>query len=357
MIRTAISAAIIIGCLFMLVWGTKTAKRGEFFEDYFSVPQTQSIKGMCAVFIFLSHICTYLADTFTSLFAFKYAGAIMVAGCFFVSGYGLQYGIMNKKDYLRGFFAKRMLSIAVPFYIINMFYIVTNNMATQDILISLTGYNLWFVTAIAVFYTGFYICGKLFVLRRLPVAMTVFTLLYMIVVNALGYGFWWSNSCLAFAAGIWMCYGKDTFTEFFKKRYFIKMPLLAVIFALSYAYYCIHNTDRTLWFFILSVINTTSFAVLLAVLSMKIQLKNPILHFIGKMSLEIYLVHALWITWLRKGFWYNLAPWLFGKDAVYLAGIAAGTVVMSLMVHTVSGFILKAINRKPHKGIEKKAEL
>ncbi|MCH5210591.1 MAG: acyltransferase family protein [Oscillospiraceae bacterium] len=357
MVTTAISAAIIVFTLLILVCGVRFAKKREFFEDYFSVSQTQSIKGMCALLILLSHICMYLADTYFTLYAFKYMGAIMVAGFFFVSGYGLQYGLMNKNDYLKGFFSKRMLSIAVPFYIINIFYIVTNNMDFQNILISLTGFNLWFVMAIAIFYIGFYICGKLFVSNRQPIAMTVFVVLYIIIMNLCGLGLWWTNSCLAFAAGIWVCYGKDAFTRFFQKQYFLKTLIMFIIFALSYVYYSHHNNDRTLPVFIITVINTTSFALLLMVLSMKIQLGNMVLRFLGKMSLELYLTHALWITWLRMGFWYNLAPTHLDKDEVYLVCIIAGTVVMSVLVHTVSGLILNILLRKPHKSIEKKAEL
>ena len=357
MLTTAISAAIIMFTLLILVCGIKFAKKREFFDDYFSVSQTLSIKGMCAVFILLSHICMYLADTYFTLYAFKYMGAIMVAGFFFVSGYGLQYGLMNKSDYLKGFFSKRMLSIAVPFYIINIFYIVTNNMDFKNALISLTGFNLWFVMAIAIFYIGFYLCGKIFSVKRQPVAMTVFVILYIIIMNLFGLGLWWTNSCLAFAAGVWVCYDKEAFTKFFQKQYFLKTLLMFIIFAISYIYYSHHNNDRTLPVFIVTVINTTSFALLLPVISMKIQLGNRVLRFLGKMSLELYLTHALWITWLRMGFWYNLAPTLLDRDSVYFACIITGTVVMSVLVHTVSGVILHILAMKPHKSIEKKAEL
>ncbi|MGN0107902.1 MAG: hypothetical protein ACI4A5_09445, partial [Hominilimicola sp.] len=108
---------------------------------------------------------------------------------------------------------------------------------------------------------------------------------------------------------------------------------------------------------VVSFINTTTFAVLLPVLSMKIQLKNPILYFCGGLSLELYLTHALWITWLRNGFWYNLAPLLFNKDEVYFLAILAGTVIMSVIVHTVSGFILNAVRRNSYKRLEKNAKI
>ena len=349
MSRTVVSAAIIVLSLFMLLWRAKIAGKGEFFDNYFPVSQTRSIKGICAVFILFSHMCPYLGDTFTALFTFKYVGAIMVAAFFLVSGYGLQYGIMNKENYLKGFLGKRMLSIAVPFYIINIFYIVSGPMDTKSILISLTGYNVWFVMAIAIFYAGFYICNRLLSKNVAMVAITVFTLLYMLVMNRLHMGFWWYNSCLLFPAGIWLCRYSGAFVKFFKKHCLLKTLLLVAVVVICYAYYCIHSgmADTSLTMLAMSVLTTVSFGVMLAVLSMKVQLKNPILDFFGDMSLEIYLTHALWIGLLRSEFCLNLAPAFFGNDVVYLVGILVGTIVMSMLSHKVSGLILKLILRKP----------
>lgn len=187
--------------------------------------------------------------------------------------------------------------------------------------------------------------------------MTVFVLCYIVVMNRLHFGFWWYNSCLAFAAGIWICQMKDSFTEFFKKHWGIKTLILTAVFAASYIYYCRHNHNETLLTLVISLINTTTFAVMLSVLSMKIQLKNPILYFCGGLSLELYLTHALWITWLRNGFWHNLAPSLLDKDAVYFFAILAGTVIMSVAVHIVSGFMLKAVRGISYKGLEKNAKI
>lgn len=357
MIRITVSAAIVIFVVFMLAWRTRIATKDRFFDNYFSVDQTRSIKGVCAVFILLSHVCTYLADTFHALFLFKYAGAIMVAGFFLVSGYGLQYGVMNKENYLKGFFSKKMLSLAVPYYIINFFYIVTNHMDIKTILASLFGYYLWFMMAIAIFYTGFFLCNKFFGKKWTCVAMTVFVLCYIVVMNRLHFGFWWYNSCLAFPAGIWICRMKNQFTAFFRKNWVVKTLILIAVFAISYAWYCRYNHQETLLTLVVSLINTTTFAVLLPVLSMKVQLKNPILYFCGGLSLELYLTHALWITWLRNGFWYSLAPSLLNKDAVYFFAILAGTVIMSVVVHTVSGFILSAVHGIGHKRLEKSAKI
>ncbi|MGN0107517.1 MAG: acyltransferase family protein, partial [Hominilimicola sp.] len=252
MVRIAVSAAVVLFVAFMLSWRTKIARKGKFFDNYFSVDQTHSIKGMCAVFILLSHVCMYLAETFPSLFLFKYVGAIMVAGFFLVSGYGLQYGVMNKDNYLKGFFSKKMMSLAVPYYIINFFYITTNHMDLRSIILSLFGYNLWFMMAIVIFYTGFFLCNKIFGKKWASTAMTLFVIGYIIVMNRLHFGFWWYNSSLAFAAGIWICKLKESFTAFFAKKWGVKTLILIAVFAASYAWYCMYNHRETLLMLVVS---------------------------------------------------------------------------------------------------------
>lgn len=337
--KIIISAVVVTFAVFMLVWNIRFAGKGQFFDNYFSVSETRSIKGLCAVFILLSHMCTYLADYFPAFFLFKYTGAMMVGGFFFVSGYGLQYGVMHKENYLKGFFRKRLLTIAVPYYIVNAFYIVTNQMAYNDIIKSLFGFNLWYVMAIGIFYIGFYLCNKIFPNRYAPYAMTAFIFGYIAVMLYLGFGYWWFNSCLAFTAGIWLCVMFNRFTAFFQRKWALKLGVVFAVFALTYVYYRSHANDRTLICLAVTLVNTTSFAVMLAVLAMKIQIDNPILRFCGNLSFELYLTHALWIAWLSVGTIHSLTGTLFDNKLMYLMGITAGTVVMSLAVHTVSGFI------------------
>ena len=353
MIESAVSVSIVIFLLFFIFWGVKVCGKGQLYEDYFSKAQTQSLKGIGGVLILLSHIGTYLNGTFHSLYLVKDAGMFMVACFFFISGYGLQYGVMHKKDYLHGFFRKRMLSIAVPYYIINVFYIIANKWNMHQILVSLTGYNLWFVTAIAVFYIGFYICGKLFDARHMPAAVGVFTIICIIAAIKFKLGFWWYKSSPAFAVGVLVCTYKDKFRDLFKRGYFIKASIMILVFILCYICYLIHENEDTFIFYAVTIFITTLYAVLCAVLSMKIHIDNPLLRFFGNISLELYLTHALWIFWLRTGTACSIVPALRDSDTLYFAGILLGTVVMSQLVHIISKFILKIFSpKRVNKNIE-----
>lgn len=356
-LRACVSAGLVVFSVFMLMWKMRFAGRGKFFENYFSQSQTHSLKGMCAVFILFSHMCSYLAGTYPAFYIFKYMGAIMVAGFFLVSGYGLQYSVMNKEGYLKGFLRKRLPAIAVPYYIANIFYIVTNDMPKADIIKSIFGYTLWYVMAIAIFYIGFYICNRVFRKHIAAIAVTVFIAAYMVIMNRLGFGIWWYISSPSFLLGIWICQLKDRFTAFFQKHYAVKILMLAAVFAVTYIYYSLYIHDEGLMNPVVATVNTTVFSLLVAALSMKIQLGNPILKFAGKLSLELYITHALWIAWLRNGFWHDISGTLFDGDFMYMLGIIAGTVVMSVLINTVSGIILHPSRIIPHKKLEKSAKM
>ncbi len=350
-----ISAMLIICVAFMLVWKIRFAPKSEFFENYLSVDETGSIKGMCAVFVLLSHLCMYFADDFNAFFLFKYVGAIMVGGFFFVSGYGLEYSMIHKKDYLKGFFLKRFMPIALTYYVINIFYIYASEMDKAAIIKSMFGYNpnLWFVMAIGIFYIGFYVCNRIFKGVKAAAAMTVFIAGYVIVMRLAGFGDWWYNSCIAFAIGIWWSLYKDKITAFLKKCYFLKLVVSVIIFAVSYALYCRHMHDGTVWSLGIGLVNTTMFPIMLAMLAMKIQIGNPLLSLCGRLSFELYLTHALLIHWLRNGFWHDVTGTFFDNQLTYLAGVAVGTLVFSIIIHVICQNTASLIKEMPSKLLKK----
>ena len=180
--------AILIA-LCVLLPGIKYAGRGEFFDNNFSVMQTRALKGLFAVYVVLHHLCTYFADFYPSFYTFKYAGFLMVGGFFLISGYGLMYGVLNKDNYLSGFFKKRILSILIPYYIINLFYLyarkISGVLTKKYVVMSLFGINLWYVFAILVLYVLFFASFKIFGKKTGVYATGIFVLLYILIMYTL----------------------------------------------------------------------------------------------------------------------------------------------------------------------------
>ena len=217
---------IILISILIFVIGSKIANTGEFYEDSFNVKQTNALKGLCAIYVIFHHLCTYFADVYPSFLFFECVGFLMVGMFFFISGYGLIYGVKNKGDYLKGFFTKRLLTILVPYYIINLFYIYSKRFVgildKKYILLSIFGYHLWYVMAIIIMYIGFWMCFKIFGNKKGTIAMSIYTIVYIIVLYSLNkfggitdFGLWWYNSILCFVLGMWYCNYKNCINAFF----------------------------------------------------------------------------------------------------------------------------------------------
>ncbi len=104
---------------------------------------------------------------------------------FFFSGFGVMKNFLNKNDYLKGFLKKRLITVLVPFYLINTIYgilfyktrskylhqlnplcVEKKNHTLKNILTTFLGYTPafesgWYIISISLLYIVFYITFKL----------------------------------------------------------------------------------------------------------------------------------------------------------------------------------------------------
>jgi len=345
---------IIFVSILILIIGSRVAKTGEFYDDNFNTSQTNALKGLCAIYVVFHHLCTYFADVYSSFLFFESIGFLMVGMFFFISGYGLMYGVKNKENYLKGFFTKRLLTILVPYYIIDLFYIYSKHFVgildKKYIILSIFGYHLWYVMAIIIMYIGFWLCFKLFGNKKGIIAMSIYTVIYVALLYILNrfygksdFGLWWYNSILCFVLGMWYCNYKEQINVIFKKYFLPLVALTTVIFCVTMYYTALKYGESTLPLLLTEIVCSASFSIFIILISMKIQFGNKLINICGKLSLEIYLSHALFIFFLRSNmviFGYTI---YVTNNLLYLTAILVGTFVFSYIVHTLSGVILKPI--------------
>lgn len=336
-------------------YGIRFARRGEFFSDSFSLSDTRAQKGFFAICVILHHLCTYLSDAYPSLFIFEHAGFLAVGGFFLISGFGLQYGVTHRDNYLHGFFRKRFATILVPYYIINLFYIASRYIAgaltKKYIILSLFGANLWYVTAILVLYLGFWLSFRIFGRSGGKYAVTVFCALYAAVLfvcnrffGASSLGFWWYNSVICFVCGIWYCDSKEKIDRFLQKSRIWLFILAAAVFAVTYIAAAKAPDASRVYVLLCQVVCAGVFCILTAMLAMKIRIGNAFLNLCGDLSLELYLSHAILIFFFRSGITVGPYTIYLSSPDFYLTAILVGTLAMSVCVHFVSGKILGLIN-------------
>ena len=79
---------------------------------------TNCCKGIAAIIIMLHHISFRLSNIPMYIKPIWYIAFPIVGFFFFMSGYGLTCGLIQKKNYLRGFLYKRIINIVVPYMMV-----------------------------------------------------------------------------------------------------------------------------------------------------------------------------------------------------------------------------------------------
>lgn len=324
----------------ILIWGVKGSKKREFHEDAFSLRITKGIQGFCAVGIMLHHmaqtitdngkidrgIINYLCDI----------GVFLVGIFFFCSGYGLYTSLKSKPDYLKGFFRKRLPTILVPFYVGNTIFVLTamlfgTRFKTSELISLLTGWvllntQLWYIVEIFILYIVFYLLFRLSKGRLPYILMGVFVVGFMGCSLLLGHDFktvsggawlrgeWWYNGVFLFFIGITFARYYDSLMKNIKKYYPIWLFVSLVGSGVFYALTIQMLKTKGYWMEwdgypgYLEKVQTLACQLPMVIfmvmafflITMKLQFRNKVLDFLGKISLELYIIHNLFIINLKN---------------------------------------------------------
>lgn len=329
---------IFIAVFGVLLFRAKPAGKGEWHEDFLSLDTSKSMLGIFAVLIVLHHLSQLLSNLGMKqgpLACLESVGVCFVGMFFFFSGYGLIYSKNNKTDYLKGFLGKRLPGILVPFYFCNIIFVIFSlvvqiPMAPMEIVAYLSGWwllntQMWYIVEIAFFYLSFYFIFKNVKNEKTGIAIMGILIGIMVVASILiGHGpecesdkwlqgEWWFNASFMFLFGMIMAYNEKKIIEFVKKRYPVVL-LVCLIAAIGLyfpvnamvdmgTYYCEYEAGYSiLQIFITKFITfICQFAmvffadVVVLLLMMKIKCGNGITRSLGGVSLELYLIHNLYL--------------------------------------------------------------
>lgn len=239
-----------------------------------------------------------------------YIGFIIVALFFFLSGYGIMAGYIEKTNYLAGFLKRHLLGILIPYWIwflmvgvIN--YCLEGTMYSRaEILKLFVGcYGCWFVTAIIWFYISFWISFKFFK-KYYAISLVVCVILYTVVCMRLGYHSSWTASSSAFIFGIlWRKY-KTVIDNYLRNNYYLKMSISFGLFVFVFVGRLVLvyiGVNPLIMQCIMRNIASCLFVLVLMLFMQKIKLKKSMLHYVGDYSLELYMVHVALLGFLKYG--------------------------------------------------------
>ena len=161
----------------------------------------------------------------------------------------------------------------------------------------------WFVPAVLTFYLAFWVLMKLCKQRYTAMVLggAVWFAVYMVACMGLRWGQWWYISAFPVVAGMaWAVHGGAVDT-------------------------------------LLKACAATLFTLVVMLALHKVRFGNPVLRWLGQLSLEIYLMQGLAIMLLRSRWIYIKTPVLYGGLILVL------TVVFAAVVHIA----FKGISKKP----------
>ncbi|MBP3542191.1 MAG: acyltransferase [Clostridia bacterium] len=324
--------------LLLLFWGSKWHGKKQWNEEFFNLDQSKMLQGFLAICVMLHHCgqktCAPWKESqyfVPGLDFFVPIGYFFVAVFFVCSGFGLYKSYHTKENYLKGFLWKRVLPLIIAFYVTEWIFLGIRlldgeKMSNQQLIQFITGIkqanpNAWFVITMPLFYLFFYISYGL--LKKDWLALPAIWLLVLGWVllgcstnhnEGFIVGEWWYNSALFFPLGLTFAKVKDKFIGWMKKHGWVYVLSMVVAVVAGYflyrysefaqnhfSYYCewVRDPSERLYRRFMTALSqflaALPFVYFMVMMNLKVKLNNKALRFMGAVTLEFYLIHAIFV--------------------------------------------------------------
>lgn len=369
--------------ILLLILLVNVSRRSSIEEPFFDRVLSKEFQGFLAVFIIFHQTVVTLdhfdygnsRDVMYPFFNYFYYGILAVCFFFFSSGFGLMKRWMTDDKYIKGFMRRRIFTVIVPFFICNYIYLtdaLLNNIRngvhfrSGEVICSFFGVflinnQMWFAVEIMILYLLFRI---VFARLKKPVPgiliMTGAVLIMMVIGIISGHsdspimsywfkGEWWYNTILMFPLGMFYAYKEERVNKIFRKAFvsiLIASGILLVILDFVHRILIeksIYYTetfgsphpllDKLQGLGVETIFEIVFLIFVLTVMS-RVKFGNPVLKFLGKISLETIMLNYLFCSKLY--FLYTQ----YGIY-VYLAAVIAGTIVSASVVYFIKNIVLE----------------
>lgn len=299
-----------LAALLLILYGAKIAPWGKFHLDYYSPVKSGALKGIFVLFVFASHVKNYLNLSGWDELAFwpvSYLGQLMVAPFLFYSGFGIMESIRRKGEvYVRSIPIHRCLRTMVHFDIGVCLFLVVRLIIQKEVtlrkfLLSLLawesiGNSNWFVFVIVVLYL---LTTVSFLLVKQNCAFTALltSVLTIAAMNVLSRfkDLYWYNTMPCYCLGMWFSLLRPQVEKILMRSDAGYYALLAMTCGL---YLAMENWQYRLpfGFYVYGIV----FMILVVIASMKLELNNRFLRFLGNHVFEIYILQRIPMRLMRS---------------------------------------------------------
>ena len=342
-------------------FGCKKAEKGSFEEEAWSRDQGKRIQAIACLCIILHHLTQIISNYGWNyrgpITIFNETGFLFTSIFFFFSGYGLITSVHQKEGYLDHFLRNRLSTVLIPFWVCNIIYILVrlfyNKIQTpvKVIVGHFFGYpiindNGWFMIEITVLYLAFFLLFRL--IKNKDVAMVLLSLFVVGIIafsiprghddSPLGnhwfMGEWWYNSTILFVMGMLVARFKEQVQKFVKKHYkgllatsivsFVLVFVLVEYLVWTIGFYnpvpVIKGIRNELLVSVPQMLLCIIFVWFILLMNLKISLHSPVLIWIGTISLELYLIHGVFVKHI-----FDFTNWnvMLMYGVVFICGIVS----------------------------------
>lgn len=339
------SLIFIAALLFLVLFKAQFARNSAFFDDGLSLKNSLPVRGLAAICVIFAH---------TGVIPFWKHGYMFVGLFFFFSGYGLIKNVISKPRYLDSFLFHRFPSIIVPYYTMNIVYIVVlffiggfkppSELLIKSFFIPFLKNGLfitsaWYVVVLCLLYAFFYFSFKK---NKFSVAFFLTTIgiaVYCAFCKYVEKNIIWYGTTPCFLTGI--LYSRyENQVKIWVKRYYPFVILCSLALFIVFAF---TNIQTHINRFIFRQIYTNLFIFVIILSLYKIKIGNTVSAFLGKISYELYLIHTLFVLLLNQSFvnvhYGNSVHCLQWNNHI---GFVTSTILMSIGI----AFVINKLNKK-----------
>lgn len=300
--------SVILEILFYVVFVglfVKAAKKKDESDESFSKLTSQNLKGLCCLAIFGHHYGQMSGEPLLVLFT--HFGYLVLNVFLMISGYGVAYGLKNKKNYLANFLFRRCGKIILCYWIMNGITVIVDFCLFGKVSIGSwqKGINIfflrdasytqssWYMMMLFWLYFSFYLVAHLGE-KYLQVFMFLVVTGIIIYNIRKGMPLWYYNYLYSFNVGIYMAYRKKPGK---KECFFQKTLCSCVMFIILFV---ISKIDRIIvvpesekiLLYIAAILSSTVLAVMVMFMIEKIKMESKILCILGGISTSVYVFHT-----------------------------------------------------------------
>lgn len=272
---------------------------------------TNCCKGIAAMIIMLHHISFRVSNLPVYVKPIWYIAFPIVGFFFFMSGYGLTCGLLQKKNYLQGFLSKRLLNIIAPYFMVAITWIgleiiwggQTPVRAIDEAFTIRYIQPLWFIWVIIAAYIMFYAAFRHIEINMGAYWFAVITISYILISAFVNPRDEMYASIIGMPLGIlWAMYERkiDSYFEIGFLRKEIVAIVAFVILFIGRLTLCVMGFDNQLFQSVLRNIITIAFIVPLIELLKKVKIQKRFLIWLGTISYEIYIIHPFILYFFEK---------------------------------------------------------